>query len=84
VFHGLTFLKPNTILLLTGYILATLPVQDIEKAMDSQHMLETIGQLSLPELLVATKEIKPYKYAQLLLKKHASVIFAPSICNCKI
>jgi hypothetical protein len=62
--------------LLTGYILANLPAQDIEKAINSQHILETIGQLSLPELIVATKEIKPYRYAQLLLKKHASI----SVC----
>jgi hypothetical protein len=62
-------------LLLTGYILANLPAQEIDNAIESQHMLETIGKLSLPELLVATKEIKPYKYAQLLLKKHASVNF---------
>jgi hypothetical protein len=75
VFQDHNFLKHITILLLTGYILATLPVQDIEKAINSQHMLETIGRLSLPELLVATKEIKPYKYAQLLLKKHASINF---------
>jgi hypothetical protein len=69
------FLKPNNILLLTGYILANLPAQDIEKALNSKHMLECIGRLSLPELLVATKEIKPCKYAQLLLRKHASINF---------
>jgi hypothetical protein len=62
-------------LLLTGYILATLPTQDVDKAINSQHILEKIGQLSLPELIVATKEIKPYNYAQLLLKKHASINF---------
>ncbi|XP_023726242.1 uncharacterized protein LOC111874734 isoform X3 [Cryptotermes secundus] len=66
----LDYLEPAETEAIGGYILATLPVQDIEKAINSQHMLETIGQLSLPELLVATKEIKPYKYAQLLLKKH--------------
>jgi hypothetical protein len=67
-------LKP-TILFLTGYILANLPAQDVEKAINSKHILESIGRLSLPELLVATKEVKPYKYAQLLLKKHASINF---------
>jgi hypothetical protein len=61
--------------LLTGYILATLPIQDVGKAINSRHILEAIGQLSLPELLVATKEIKPYNYAQLLLKQHASINF---------
>jgi len=29
--------------LLTGYILANLPTQDIEKAINSQHILEKIG-----------------------------------------
>jgi hypothetical protein len=38
-------------------------------------MLEKIGQLALPELIAATKEVKPYNYAQLLLKKHASINF---------
>jgi hypothetical protein len=65
--------------LLTGYILATLPAQDIEKAIDSQHILESIGRLSLPELLVATKEIKPHKYAELLLKKYASINFVSHV-----
>lgn len=68
--HLLDYLEPAETEAVGGYILATLPAHDIQKAIDSQHMLETIGQLSLPELLVATKEIKPYKYAQLLLKKH--------------
>jgi hypothetical protein len=70
-----TFLGPNTALFLTGYILATLPSQDVKRATNSQYILEAIGQLSLPELLVATKEIKPYNYAQLLLEKHASINF---------
>jgi len=63
------------ILLLTGYILVTLLTQDVDKAINSQHMLEKIGQLALPELIVATEEIKPYNFAQLLLKKHASINF---------
>jgi hypothetical protein len=55
--------------------LATLPTQDVDKAINSQHMLEKTGQLALPELVVATNEIKPYTYAQLLLKKHVSIDF---------
>lgn len=73
---GRLLFKTKIFLLLTGYILATLPTQDVEKAINGQHILEAIGQLSLPELLVATKEIKPYNYAQLLLKKHASINFS--------
>jgi hypothetical protein len=71
----ITFLGPNTVLFLTGYILATLPIEEVKRATNSQYILEAIGQLSLPELLVATKEIKPYNYARLLLEKHASINF---------
>jgi len=55
--------------------LATLPSEAVKRATKSQYILEAIGQLSVPELLVATKEIKPYNYAQLLLEKHASINF---------
>jgi hypothetical protein len=70
-----TSLGPNTVLFLTGYVLATLPIEAVKRATNSQYILEAIGQLSLPELLVASKEIKPYYYAQLLLEKHASISF---------
>jgi len=53
--------------------LATLPSETVKRATNSLYILEAVGQLSLPELLVATKEIKPYNYAQLLLEKHASI-----------
>jgi len=68
-------LGSNTIFFLTGYVLATLPSEAVKRATNSQYILEAIGQLSLPELLVATKEIKPYNYAQLLLEKNASINF---------
>jgi hypothetical protein len=80
----ITTVDCNAILLLTGYILATLPTQDVEKATNSRHILEAIGQLSVPEILVATKEIKPYDYAQLLLKKHASFNSVSTIFISKI
>lgn len=63
-------LGSNTIFFLTGYVLATLPSEAVKRATNSQYILEAIGQLSLPELLVVAKEIKPYNYAQLLLEKH--------------
>jgi len=70
-----TSLGRNTAFFLTGYVLATLPSEAVKRATNSQCILEAIGKLSLPELLVATKEIKPYNYAQLLLEKHASINF---------
>ncbi|XP_069695018.1 uncharacterized protein [Periplaneta americana] len=67
----LDYLQPAEIAAVGGYILSTLPAQDIEVSSHSQQILEAIGQLPFPELLVATKESKPQMYAKLLLKTHA-------------
>ncbi|KAJ4445589.1 hypothetical protein ANN_12270, partial [Periplaneta americana] len=66
----LDYLQPAEIAAVGGYILSTLPAQDIEVSSHSQQILEAIGQLPFPELLVATKESKPQMYAKLLLKTH--------------
>ena len=64
------YLEPGEIKAIGGYVLETLPSLAVKRATNSQYILEANGQLSLPELLVVTKEIKPYNYAQLLLEKH--------------
>nr|XP_018904768.1 PREDICTED: uncharacterized protein LOC109035551 isoform X2 [Bemisia tabaci] len=49
-------LEPSDIEAVGGYILASLPVEEILQAQYSAHIISAIGQLSLPELMLAASQ----------------------------
>ncbi|PSN41287.1 hypothetical protein C0J52_09873, partial [Blattella germanica] len=67
----LDYLEPSEIAAVGGYILGNLNIGDIKDCIYKKHILEAIGQLPLPEFLIATKESNPWKLASLLLEQYA-------------
>ncbi|KAJ9592308.1 hypothetical protein L9F63_001204, partial [Diploptera punctata] len=69
----LDYLEPADIEAVGGYVLGNWPLQDLKQSQRKKFILEAIGQLTLPELIVATKEESPWSYAKLLLDQYGSV-----------